>query len=57
MGVLIGGSLFIEGLLARFMYASLYKMHLLALHGFLKTALDTLSQFIRRRTEPRVKLH
>ena len=41
----------IEGLLARVMYASLYKMHLLALHGFFKTAL------IRSRTEPRVKLH
>ena len=34
MGGLIGGSLMIEGLFARLMYLSLYKMHELALHGF-----------------------
>ena len=33
MGSLVGGSLFVEGLFARFMYKSLYKMHELALHG------------------------
>ncbi len=33
MGGLIGGSMFIEGLMARFMYTSLYRMHVLALHG------------------------
>jgi NADH dehydrogenase len=39
------------------MYLSLYKMHELALHGFWKTALDTLARMITRRTEPHVKLH
>ena len=34
MGGLIGGSLMVEGLFARTMYLSLYKMHELALHGF-----------------------
>ncbi|MBA2690459.1 MAG: NAD(P)/FAD-dependent oxidoreductase [Burkholderiales bacterium] len=57
MGALIGGSIFVEGLLARLMYESLYKMHLLALHGFFRTALEVLSHFIRNRTEPQVKLH
>jgi NADH dehydrogenase len=46
-----------EGLIARGMYLSLYKMHELALHGFAKVALDTLARFITRRTEPHVKLH
>jgi len=57
MGGLIGGNLMIEGLFARGMYLSLYKMHELALHGFPKVALDTLARLIVRRTEPHVKLH
>lgn len=57
MGALIGGSLFIEGLFARVMYVSLYRMHLYALHGFAKVFFDTLARLITRRTEPRVKLH
>ncbi|MBS0542800.1 MAG: NAD(P)/FAD-dependent oxidoreductase, partial [Proteobacteria bacterium] len=39
------------------MYASLYKMHELALHGWAKVTLDTLARMITRRTEPHVKLH
>ncbi|MDM0053765.1 NAD(P)/FAD-dependent oxidoreductase [Variovorax sp. J22R115] len=57
MGGLIGGSLMIEGLFARLMYMSLYKMHELALHGPVKVSLDTLARLITRRTEPHVKLH
>ena len=57
MGALVGGSLLIEGYVARLMYTSLYKMHELALHGFTKVALDTLARMINRRTEPHVKLH
>ncbi|KNZ30833.1 MAG: pyridine nucleotide-disulfide oxidoreductase [Methylibium sp. NZG] len=53
----MGSSLMIEGLFARTMYLSLYKMHELALHGFPKVALDTLARLIVRRTEPHVKLH
>ena len=33
MGFLLGKGLFIEGVLARLMYRSLYKMHETALHG------------------------
>jgi len=57
MGALLGGSIFIEGLFARFVYISLYNQHLYALHGFAKTLFDTLARLITRRTEPRVKLH
>jgi NADH:ubiquinone reductase (H+-translocating) len=61
VGNLIGGergrNLLIEGLFARLMYESLYKMHELALHGMPKVALDTLARLISRRTEPHVKLH
>ena len=57
MGGLAGRNLMIEGLVARLMYVSLYKMHELALHGFAKVTLDTLARLITRRTEPRVKLH
>jgi len=57
MGALVGGALFIEGHFARLMYKSLYKMHLHALHGFFRVALDTLARLITRRSAPRVKLH
>jgi NADH dehydrogenase len=57
MGALLGGTLFVEGLFARFMYVMLYRMHLFALHGFAKVLFDTLARMITRRTEPRVKLH
>ena len=57
MGALVGGSMMIEGYIARLMYTSLYKTHELALHGYTKVALDTLARLITRRTEPHVKLH
>ena len=57
MGRLIGGSMVVQGLIARFMYASLYKMHLVAIHGYLRVALDAVSRIVRQRLEPRVKLH
>ncbi|MEY2953825.1 MAG: dehydrogenase [Pseudomonadota bacterium] len=57
MGGLMEGSLFIDGLVARVMYTSLYKMHELALHGVTKVALETLTRAITRRTESHVKLH
>ncbi|MGH8710516.1 MAG: NAD(P)/FAD-dependent oxidoreductase [Burkholderiales bacterium] len=57
MGWITGGSLFLEGYFARLMYLSLYKMHLYALHGFVKVFFDTLARLITQRTEPPVKLH
>lgn len=57
MGRLVGGSLLIQGLIARWMYASLYKLHQVAILGYVGVVLDTIGRFLRRRTEPRVKLH
>ena len=57
MGFVSRGSVRVEGLLAKMFYISLYKMHLMALHGFWRMALDTLARMIKRQTEPRVKLH
>jgi NADH:ubiquinone reductase (H+-translocating) len=57
MGALVGGNLWVEGLFARTMYLSLYKMHQVALHGWWKTALGSASRWLTRGTEPRVKLH
>ena len=57
MGALLGGSLFVEGLFARFMYVMLYRMHLYALHGAARVVLDTFARLLTRRSEPRVKLH
>lgn len=57
MGRLVGRSVRIQGFLARLLYLSLYRHHQLALHGFLRMALDAFAQWLRRRTSPRVKLH
>ncbi len=58
MGLAIGKDLFIEGVLARLVYRSLYKMHERALHGVWKTLAGTLARGLsRQRGEPRVKLH
>ncbi|PTB17551.1 FAD-dependent oxidoreductase [Trinickia symbiotica] len=57
MGGVIGGSMLVEGLFARFMYMSLYRLHIAALHGYPRMMLDTVAHWLRRTTLPRVKLH
>ena len=57
MGGSGGGNLWVDGWIARLMYISLYKMHELALHGWWKTALDTLARLITRRTVAPIKFH
>ena len=57
MGAIAGGSMFIEGMIARMMYLMLYQMHLYALHGFTTVLLRLIVKFITHRTEARVKLH
>lgn len=57
MGSLGGGNMFIQGMVARIMYKSLYKMHLVSLHGVTTVFLQTLARFITRRRETGVKLH
>jgi NADH dehydrogenase len=57
MGRLIGRNLLVQGLIARWMYASLYRLHRMSLLGAWRVALDTAGRFLRRRVQPRVKLH
>lgn len=57
MGRLVGKNMFVEGYFARLMYRSLHKMHDMALHGAVKTTLNTLSRRISTGAEPEVKLH
>ena len=57
MGNLGGGSLMIQGFLARMMYLSLYKMHQVALFGPFRVVLLTLSHIFRRSVHPNIKLH
>ena len=57
MGFITGGTLRLEGFLAKMFYISLYRLHIWALHGFWRMALDTLARMIRSQTEPKVKLH
>lgn len=57
MGGLIGGKLAIEGRLARFVYMSLYQMHLIAIHGWLRGVALILVGHVNHVIRPRLKLH
>jgi NADH dehydrogenase len=51
------GDVMISGKIARFVYYSLYRMHLNALHGAVRTTLMELGKILSRRTRARFKLH
>jgi len=53
----LSGSIMIEGVVARLVYISLYKMHQMALHGPIKMGLTTLANLFTRKAKPRMKLH
>ena len=57
MGNLVGGRMAIEGRIARFVYASLYRMHLYAIHGVVKGSAMVVYSWINRIIRPRLKLH
>jgi NADH:quinone reductase (non-electrogenic) len=60
MGNLLGkkaGSVMIEGLIARFVYMSLYKMHQIVIQGIIRVTLITIANILTQRTKPRMKLH
>lgn len=57
MGNLRSGSVFVEGWLARMMYISLYRMHQVALYGWLRTGMLLLAGRFNRLWRPRLKLH
>jgi NADH dehydrogenase len=57
MGSLIGGRLAIEGRLARFAYFSLYRMHLIAIDGWLWGLVVIAVSKVNNVVRPRLKLH
>ena len=57
MGNLIGGRMAIEGRLARFAYISLYRMHLIAIHGWLRGLVVIAVSKVNNVVRPRLKLH
>lgn len=57
MGNLIGGRMAIEGRLARLVYVSLYRMHLIAIHGWLKGLSLILVGHVNQIIRPKLKLH
>lgn len=62
IGNLMGGSstgrsVFIEGMLARLFYVSLYRLHQRALHGTFKTVLKIIVDGINSMLRPKMKLH
>ncbi|SPP31409.1 NADH dehydrogenase [Arsenophonus endosymbiont of Aleurodicus floccissimus] len=57
MGNLVRGDMMVEGKIARIVYISLYRMHQIALHGYIKTGLMMLVCSINRIIRPRLKLH
>lgn len=57
MGNLVGGRMAIEGRLARFVYISLYRMHLFAIHGWLKGLSLLIIGHVNQVVRPKLKLH
>lgn len=50
-------SVMVEGLVARLIYMSLYKMHQVAVYGLMRTGLHTLGNLLDQGHKPRMKLH
>ncbi|TPE55706.1 NAD(P)/FAD-dependent oxidoreductase [Maribrevibacterium harenarium] len=57
MGNLMKGSMFVEGRIARFVYVSLYRLHLIAIHGWFKAMIIMAAQRIAKVVKPKLKLH
>lgn len=57
MGNLVGGRMAIEGRLARLAYQSLYRMHLIAIHGYLRGIALIIIGRVNQIVRPKLKLH
>ncbi len=57
MGNLLGGRVAIEGRLARAAYLSLYRLHVIAVHGWASGMAQLAAARIGRAVRPRMKLH
>lgn len=57
MGNLVGGHMSVEGRAARIMYVSLYRMHLLAIHGWLRGSFMIVVAQVNKVVRPKLKFH
>ncbi len=57
MGNLVGGRMFVEGRIARMVYMSLYRMHLIAIHGWWRGITLIVIGHVNQIVRPRLKLH
>ena len=57
MGNLVGGRMAIEGRLARLVYMSLYRIHLIAIHGWIRGLALVALGHVNKVVRPRLKLH
>ena len=57
MGNLVGGRMAVEGRLARFVYISLYRMHMMAIYGTVRGAIHIVVSAFNRVVRPKLKLH
>lgn len=57
MGNLVGGRMFVEGWIARMVYMSLYRMHLIAIHGWWRGVTLIVIGHVNQIVRPRLKLH
>jgi NADH dehydrogenase len=57
MGNLVGGRMFVEGWIARTVYMSLYRMHLIAIHGWWRGVALIVIGHVNQIVRPKLKLH
>jgi NADH dehydrogenase len=57
MGALVGGRMAVYGAIARMVYQSLYRMHLLAIHGWLRGLVLILVGHVNAVVRPKLKFH
>jgi NADH dehydrogenase len=56
-GLSRGGKIFVKGYVAEFIYAALYRKHLMAVSGVRRAAFAIAAHKLSRMLSPRVKLH
>jgi NADH dehydrogenase len=57
MGTLVGGRMAVYGAIARLVYESLYRMHLLAIHGWVRGSILILIGRVNAIVRPKLKFH
>ncbi len=57
MGNLVGGRMRVEGWMARMVYTSLYRMHLIAIHGWWRGVALIVIGHVNQIVRPKLKLH